>query len=81
MPAMLGPSQVGKCLQAVLWNGMSALAPLDQVTPAGLVIVPVAGRPPSRLVLAWPATRPSPLIRSFVRIAAELYHRAGSRRE
>ncbi len=71
---------IQECLQAVLWNGMSALAPLDQVTPAGLVTVPVTDRPPSRLVLAWPATDPSPLVRSFVRIAAELYHRAGTRR-
>jgi hypothetical protein len=66
-------------LQAVLWNGMSTLAPLDQPTPAGLVIVPVADRPPSRLVLAWPGTNPSPLVRSFVRIAAEAYHRRNTR--
>ncbi|WP_328609872.1 LysR substrate-binding domain-containing protein [Amycolatopsis sp. NBC_00345] len=66
---------IQECLQAVLWNGMSALAPLDQVTPAGLVTVPVTDRPPSRLVLAWPATRPSPLVGSFVRIAAEVYRR------
>ncbi|NMO93065.1 LysR substrate-binding domain-containing protein [Actinomycetospora sp. TBRC 11914] len=68
---------IQECLQAVLWDGRSALAPLDQLTPAGLVIVPVADRPPSRLVLAWPATEPSPLVRSFVRIAAEAYHRPG----
>ncbi|WP_433664035.1 LysR family transcriptional regulator [Nocardia sp. CA-128927] len=64
---------IQECLQAVLWNGMSALAPLDQVIPAGLVTVPVVDRPPSTLVLAWPAIRPSPLVRSFVRIAAEVY--------
>ncbi|BCJ28653.1 LysR family transcriptional regulator [Actinocatenispora sera] len=66
---------IQECLQAVLWNGMSALAPLDQLTPAGLVTIPVTDRPPSRLVLAWPATSPSPLVSSFVRIAAEAYHR------
>lgn len=54
---------------------MSALAPLDQLTPTGLVTVPVTDRPASRLVLAWPATNQSPLVRSFVRIAAEAYHR------
>jgi DNA-binding transcriptional LysR family regulator len=70
---------IQECLQAVLWDGMSALAPLDQLTPAGLVIVPVADRPPSRLVLAWPASDPSPLVRSFVRTAAEAYHRTGTR--
>ncbi|MEC3978222.1 LysR family transcriptional regulator [Amycolatopsis sp. H20-H5] len=69
---------IQECLQAVLWNGLSALAPLDQVTPAGLVTVPVADRPPSRLVLAWPSTGTSPLVRSFVRIAAELYDRAAA---
>nr|WP_202420695.1 LysR substrate-binding domain-containing protein [Actinomadura rayongensis] len=70
---------VQECLQAVLWSGMSALAPLDQVVPAGLVIVPVTDRPPSRLVVAWPAAGSSPLVRSFVRIAAETYRRAGTR--
>ena len=68
---------IQECLQAVLWNGMSALAPLDQPTPAGLVIVPVSDRPPSELALAWPATEASPLVRSFVRIAAEAYRRRG----
>jgi DNA-binding transcriptional LysR family regulator len=66
---------IQECLQAVLWNGMSALAPLDQLTPAGLVTVPVVDRPPSRLVLARPATDRSPLVRSFVRVAIEAYHR------
>jgi DNA-binding transcriptional LysR family regulator len=72
---------IQECLQAVLWNGMSALAPLDQITPAGLTTVPVADRPPSKLVLAWPATHPSPLVRSFVQIAAEAYHRTGMRHD
>lgn len=71
---------IQECLQAVLWNGMSALAPLDQVTPAGLTIVPVTDRLPSRLVFMWPATNPSLLVRSFVRIAAETYRRASTRR-
>jgi DNA-binding transcriptional LysR family regulator len=70
---------IQECFQAVLWNGMSALAPLDQLTPPGLVTVPVTDRPPSRLVLAWPAANPSPLVRSFVRIAAQAYHRTNTR--
>jgi DNA-binding transcriptional LysR family regulator len=65
---------IQECLQAVLWNGMSALAPLHQLTPAGLVTVPVTDRPPSHLVLTRPKT-PSPLIRSFVRIATRAYRR------
>lgn len=64
---------IQECLQAVLWNGMSALAPVDQLLPAGLVTVPVADRAPSRLVLAWPAGATSPLVRSFVRLAAQAY--------
>ncbi len=69
---------IQECLQAVLWNGMSALAPLDQVTPAGLITIPVLDRPPSRLVLAWPGIRPFPMVGSFVRIAAEVYRTARS---
>jgi DNA-binding transcriptional LysR family regulator len=64
---------IQECLQAVLWDGRSALAPLDQLTPAELVVVPVTDRPPSRLVLAWPATDASALVRSFVRTAAEAF--------
>ncbi|MFJ7904119.1 LysR family transcriptional regulator [Streptomyces sp. NPDC096198] len=66
---------IQEALQAVLWNGMSALAPLDQLLPAGLVTIPVTDRPPSRLVLAWPEADPPPLVRSFVRIAAATFHR------
>lgn len=67
---------IQECLQAVLWDGMSTLAPLSQVTPPGLVTVPVTDRPPSRLALVWQATDRSPLVRSFVRIAAEAFYRA-----
>lgn len=78
-----GPADTGaavsrtiqECLQSVLWNGTAALAPLDQVLPPGLVTVPVSDRPPSRLVLAWRAADPSPLVRSFVRIAAASFRR------
>ncbi|WP_433606714.1 LysR family transcriptional regulator [Dactylosporangium sp. CA-139114] len=61
---------IQECLQSVLWNGTSALAPLGQPLPPGLVTVAVDDRPPSRLVLAWRPARLTPLARSFVRIAA-----------
>jgi DNA-binding transcriptional LysR family regulator len=68
---------VQECLQAVLWNGLSALAPLEQVLPPGLAVVPVTDRPPSRLAIVWPAPHPSPLVRSFVQIAASVYRHTG----
>jgi DNA-binding transcriptional LysR family regulator len=67
---------IQECLQSVLWNGTSALAPLDQVLPPGLVVVPVDDRPPSRLVVAWQRTRTTPLVRSFARSAAESFRRS-----
>jgi DNA-binding transcriptional LysR family regulator len=60
---------IQECLQAALWNGTSALAPVDQPLPTGLVAVPLSDRPPSELVVAWPKTGRSPLVRSFVRVA------------
>ncbi|GLY91524.1 LysR family transcriptional regulator [Actinoallomurus iriomotensis] len=63
---------IQECLQAVLWNGAVALAPLGQPVPASLVAVPVADRSPSELVVAWRRDRTDPLIRSFVGIAAGL---------
>jgi DNA-binding transcriptional LysR family regulator len=64
---------VQECLQAVLWNGTTALAPVDQPLPAGLVVVPLADRPPSDLVVAWPKAGRSPLVRSFVQVAWAAY--------
>lgn len=64
---------IQECLQSVLWNGTSALAPLNQTLPQGLVLVPVSDRAPSQLVVAWRGTDPSPLVRSFVEIAAASY--------
>ncbi|MEU0500182.1 LysR family transcriptional regulator [Nocardia sp. NPDC005998] len=64
---------IQECLQAVIWNGTSALAPIDQPLPSGLVIVPFPDRPPSHLVIAWLKTAHSPLIRSFVQIAERSY--------
>ncbi|MGI5232788.1 LysR family transcriptional regulator [Actinoallomurus sp. CA-142502] len=63
---------IQECLQAVLWNGAVALAPLGQPVPASLVVVPIADRAPSELVVAWRRDRTDPLIRSFVGIAAGL---------
>jgi DNA-binding transcriptional LysR family regulator len=64
---------IQECLQAVVWNGTSALAPVDQPLPAGLTIVPLTDRPPSEIVVAWPKTSRSPLVRSFVQVAGTSY--------
>lgn len=66
---------IQECLQSVLWNGTSALAPLDQVVPAGLSVVRVEDRPPSQVVLAWRREDLTPLLRSFVSIAARSFRR------
>jgi DNA-binding transcriptional LysR family regulator len=68
---------IQECLQSVLWNGMTAIAPLDQLLPPGLVVVPVDDRAPSRLVLAWRTDRSTPIVRSFARSAAESFRRPG----
>ncbi|MGW3124334.1 LysR family transcriptional regulator [Streptomyces sp. NPDC001107] len=65
---------IQECLQGVLWNGTSALAPIDQPLPAGLVVVPLADRPPSDLVVAWPRAASSPLVRGFVQVAKHGWH-------
>lgn len=64
---------IQECLQAVVWNGTSALAPVDQPLPTGLTVVPLADRPPSEIVVAWPKTSRSPLVRSFVQVAETSY--------
>ncbi|MFI5779008.1 LysR family transcriptional regulator [Nocardia sp. NPDC051570] len=64
---------IQECLQAVVWNGTSALAPVDQPLPTGLVAVPFHDRLPSSLVVAWLKTARSPLIRSFVQVAERSY--------
>jgi len=65
---------IQECLQSVLWNGTSALAPLNQSLPRGLVVVPVTDREPCQLVVAWNGTVASPLIGSFVEVAAALFN-------
>ncbi|MFI7131476.1 LysR family transcriptional regulator [Nonomuraea sp. NPDC050153] len=64
---------VHECLQAVLWNGSVGVAPLAHPLPDGLTSVPLIDMPPSPLVVAWPAANRSPLVRSFVQIAAAAY--------
>jgi len=59
-----------ECQQSVLWNGTVGLMPLTHTPPPGLVAVPLRDMPNSDLVVAWPEDGPSPLVRSFVRIAA-----------
>lgn len=70
---------IQECLQAVLWNGMSALAPVDQMLPPGLVVVPAEDRPVNDLLLAWRSTDRSPLIRSFVRTVTDEFRPAARR--
>jgi DNA-binding transcriptional LysR family regulator len=65
---------IQECVQSVLWDGMSALAPLDQLLPAGLTVVPVDDREPSQLVLAWRAADAGPLVRSLVDVASTSFH-------
>ena len=67
---------VHECIQAVLWNGTIGMAPLRHELPDGLVAVPVADMPPSRLIIAWNSTSVNPLIRSFTHIAAGIYRPA-----
>ncbi|CAO5179411.1 hypothetical protein FAIPA1_440014 [Frankia sp. AiPs1] len=55
---------------------MSALAPLDQLLPPGLTVVPADDREPSQLVLAWRAADHNPLVRSFVDIASSRFRPA-----
>jgi hypothetical protein len=78
-PLRQGPMvrTVQECLQAVLWNGTIGLAPQTGVLPDGLTLVPVADAPPCAVVAAWPESRDSLLVRSFVRIAAQTYGAAG----
>ncbi|WP_250009778.1 LysR family transcriptional regulator [Actinoplanes sp. M2I2] len=71
---------IQECLQSVLWDDLTALAPVNQILPAGLTTVRATDREPNRLVLAWRAADPSPLIHSFVDIAAGSFrHPAASR--
>lgn len=60
------------CLQAVLWNHMSALAPVDQALPLGLVVIPAEDRAPSEVLLAWRADDNGPLIRTLAALASRL---------
>ncbi|KOX11432.1 LysR family transcriptional regulator [Streptomyces sp. NRRL B-3648] len=64
---------VQECLQAVLWNGTVGLAPLGHDLPAELAVVPLIDMPPSRVVAVWNEGDTSPLIRSFIGIAAAAY--------
>lgn len=67
---------IQECLQSVLWNHMSALAPVDQVVPPELVIVPAVDRAPSELLLAWRAEDSGPLIRTLDTLAAGIANAA-----
>ena len=61
---------VQECLQLALWTGRIGLAPVRELVPDGLVVVPLIDKPPSDLVVAWNNKGKSPLVESFRRIAA-----------
>ncbi|MEU6056369.1 LysR substrate-binding domain-containing protein [Streptomyces xanthochromogenes] len=69
---------VQECRQAVLWNGTVGLTLLDHDPGEGLTVVPLTDMPPSRLVMAWRESAPTPLIHSLARTAATV-HGAGVR--
>lgn len=60
-----------ECEQAVLWNGMIGVAPLTHALRDGLAWAPLTDMPPSPVVVAWVTEDETPLIRSFVSIAAD----------
>ncbi len=64
---------VAECTQAVLWNGMVGIAPLNHAMPDGLAWAPLTDMPPSPLVVAWTTERENALIRSFARVAVETF--------
>jgi DNA-binding transcriptional LysR family regulator len=59
---------IQECLRTAAWNGTLVIAPLGQALPDGLVCVPLADRPPSRVVLAWREDDSARLVRSMTRI-------------
>ncbi len=60
---------VHECVHSVLWDNTVGLAPLGHELPKGLTTIPLRDMPPSPLLVAWPATNPNPLVRSFVELA------------
>ncbi|MBZ4320653.1 LysR family transcriptional regulator [Streptomyces huiliensis] len=64
---------VRECRQAVLWNGTVGMTLLGHEPGEGLVVVPLTGLPPSRVVVAWRTGEANPLVRSFVRIVVAAY--------
>ena len=62
---------VQECVQSVLWNGSVGLAPLGHDLGDELVVVPLAGLPPSPVLIAW--REDDPLTRDFVEAATQAY--------
>lgn len=62
---------VGECIHAVLWDQAVGIMPADGRIPDGVAAVPLHGRPPSRLVVAWATDNRSPLVTDFARLAIE----------
>jgi len=70
---------IQECVQSVLWSGASALAPITQPLPPGLVVIPVRDRPASKVVVAWKVSVPNAAVRSFIDTAMQTFkqHRRG----
>jgi DNA-binding transcriptional LysR family regulator len=74
-PDCVGPvvRSVAECLHAVVWQGAVGILPVGAAQhhrTEGVAFVPLAGYPPSRVVLAWPAERLDPVVTAFVEAAA-----------
>ncbi|MET8876802.1 LysR substrate-binding domain-containing protein [Nocardia sp. NPDC004604] len=64
---------IHECVQAVLWNDTVGLTSLGHTMPPGLTVVPLLDMPPSHLVIVWKTDDRNPLVRSFTRVAEDIY--------
>ena len=53
----------------MLWDGSTAIAPLHQPLPRGLVDIPLTDRQPGHLVLAWRTEPTTDVVGLFVDLA------------
>ncbi|MGF1428303.1 LysR substrate-binding domain-containing protein [Kitasatospora sp. LaBMicrA B282] len=64
---------VAECLHAVVWQGAVGILPIGAThhhRTEGVAFLPLTDYPPSRVVLAWPAEHPDPIVAAFVAAAA-----------
>jgi DNA-binding transcriptional LysR family regulator len=64
---------IQECVQSVLWSGASALAPITQPLPPGLVVIPVRDRPTSKVIVAWKVSVTNAAVRSFIETAVQTF--------